>query len=124
MPNWSAAGYRGGSPLPGEAQHTGDEACRISPEELDGTYGVKPDDEGDDSAGLQRAIDDIRTRCGGAAQFERLSLITLPAGKLNVSRQIAVDASYLTIRGQGSDPARPGAPESCSAPTTAPSTTP
>ncbi|WP_411118275.1 RICIN domain-containing protein [Streptomyces sp. 058-1L] len=108
MPNWSAAGYRGGSPLPGEAQHTGDEACRITPEELDGTYGVKPDDEADDSAGLQRAIDDIRTRCGGAAQFERLSLITLPAGKLNVSRQIAVDASYLTIRGQGSDPARPG----------------
>ncbi|MEU2549611.1 RICIN domain-containing protein [Streptomyces roseolus] len=106
LPDWSGTGYRGGSPLPGDAQLTGDEACRVSPEELDGTYGVRPDDGADDSAGLQRAIDDIRTQCGGAAHFERLSLISLPAGRIDITRQISVDASYLTIRGRGSDPAQ------------------
>ncbi|MCW5254318.1 ribosome-inactivating family protein [Streptomyces sp. SHP 1-2] len=105
LPDWTGAGYRGGRALPGHQEYTADQACRIGPEELAATYGVEPDDGVDDSGGLQRAIDDIRGRCGGA-NFDRLSLITLPAGRLDVTRQIAVDADYLVIRGQGSDPAR------------------
>ncbi|MGW2398170.1 cellulose binding domain-containing protein [Kitasatospora sp. NPDC001664] len=100
--DWSKAGYRGGADLPGPAQTTPDAACQITTAELAGQFGVKPDDGADDTAGLQRAIDQIRTGCSPAAGYDRLSLITLPAGVLNVSHQIGVDADFLTIRGAGS----------------------
>ncbi|MFD3651608.1 ribosome-inactivating family protein [Streptomyces cyaneofuscatus] len=105
LPDWSQVGYRGGSALPDHQQYTADAACRITPEKLSETYGVKPDDGQDDSDGLQRAIDDTRSRCSSGANFDQLSLITLPAGRLDITRQISVDADYLVIRGQGSDPA-------------------
>ncbi|WP_414721831.1 ribosome-inactivating family protein [Streptomyces sp. 796.1] len=105
MPDWTGAGYRGGSPLPDHRQYTTDPICRITPEKLADSYEVKPDDDKDDSAGLQRAIDDVRGKCSGRANFDQLSLITLPAGRIDISRQISVDADYLVIRGQGNNPA-------------------
>ncbi|MFI1868734.1 cellulose binding domain-containing protein [Streptomyces jumonjinensis] len=101
--DWSKAGYRGGADLPGPAQTNPDAACRITPAELAG-LGVKPNDGADDSRGLQAAIDRIRADCSPGGSYTKLSLITLPAGTLNVTRQIAVDADYLTLRGAGSGP--------------------
>lgn len=102
--DWSKAGYRGGADLPGPAQTTPDAACQITAAELASQYGVKPGDGADDSAGLQAAIDHVRTNCSPGGSYTRLSLITLPAGVLDVSRQISVDADYLTLRGAGSAP--------------------
>ncbi|MBH5338296.1 hypothetical protein IHE55_27320 [Streptomyces pactum] len=106
LPDWSEAGYRGGRALPGHQELTTDAACRITPQELAETYEVRPDDGADDSAGVQRAIDAIRGGCGDRANFDRLSLIQLPAGRLDISRQISVDTDHLVIRGAGSDPAK------------------
>ncbi|MFC5667958.1 hypothetical protein ACFP3U_33960 [Kitasatospora misakiensis] len=102
MPDWSRAGYRGGLPLPGDGSLTDDPACRITPDRLASQYAVRPNDGADDTTGLQRAIDDIKSSCSPGANFDRLSLISLPAGRLDVSRQIYVDADYLVLRGQGS----------------------
>ncbi|GAA1390338.1 hypothetical protein GCM10009639_18930 [Kitasatospora putterlickiae] len=105
MPDWSRVGYRGGQDLPrGESALTEDAACRISPQKLATTYGVRADDGADDTAGLQRAIDDIRNQCSPRADFNRLSLIDLPAGRVDLSRQVYVDADFLTLRGKGSGP--------------------
>ncbi|MGC5342445.1 ribosome-inactivating family protein [Streptomyces sp. DT171] len=105
LPDWSEAGYRGGGTLPGHQQFTTDAACRVTPEKLAGTYGVLPGDGVDDSAGLQHAIDDIRANCSGKANFDDLSLISMPAGTIDITKQIAVDADYLVIRGQGDESA-------------------
>ncbi|WP_380283463.1 endonuclease/exonuclease/phosphatase family protein [Kitasatospora purpeofusca] len=105
MPDWSRVGYRGGQDLPrGESALTDDAACRVSPQKLAATYGVRPDDGADDTAGLQRAIDDIKAQCSPKADFNRLSLIELPAGRIDLSRQIYADAGFLTLRGKGSGP--------------------
>ncbi|MFC8540955.1 RICIN domain-containing protein [Streptomyces sp. NPDC057244] len=101
LPNWTGAGYRSGAALPGSEKFNRSESCRITPQRMDTAYGVKPDDGVDDSAGLQQAIDHIRAQCSGTATFDRLSLIELPAGRIDVTRQIAVDADYLVLRGQG-----------------------
>lgn len=100
--DWSKAGYRGGANLPGAAETNPDAACQVTAAELAGQYAVTPNDGVDDSAGLQAAIDAIRTGCSPSASYTKLSLITLPAGTLDVSRQLAVDADYLIIRGAGS----------------------
>ena len=105
LPDWSHAGYRGGQPLPGDGDFTTDEACLITADELADDYDVAPDDGKDDSEGLQGAIDRIRDVCSPRATYDRLSRIELPKGVLDVSRQLAVDADYLVIRGAGSDPA-------------------
>ncbi|MFC5666079.1 hypothetical protein ACFP3U_24260 [Kitasatospora misakiensis] len=77
MPDWSRVGYRGGQDLPrGESALIEDAACRISPQKLAATYGVRADDGADDTAGLQRAIDDIKAQCSPKADFNRLSLIS------------------------------------------------
>ncbi|MER5631788.1 RICIN domain-containing protein [Streptomyces nitrosporeus] len=102
LPDWSRAGYRGGLSLPGDEAVTGDASCRITPDELASTYQVVADDGADDTTGLQRAIDDIRNRCSPQAGYDRLSLISLPAGRVDVSRQMYVDADFLIVRGQGS----------------------
>lgn len=104
LPDWSKAGYRGGQALPGEADINPDPACRVTPAELAATHGVVPNDGVDDTAGLQAALDYLRTTCTPGASFTKLSLLSLPAGQLDVSRQLAVDASYLIIRGAGSSP--------------------
>ncbi|PPK65421.1 hypothetical protein V5P93_005801 [Actinokineospora auranticolor] len=100
--DWSHAGYRGGAPLPTDAQLTPDDACRVTPDEL-AALGARPDDSQDDTAGLQQAIDTLRDRCSPSADHDHLSLIDLPRGTLLVTRQLAVDADYLLIRGTGPD---------------------
>lgn len=101
--DWSKAGYRGGENLPGDGDLTTDANCRITGAELSDQFDVRPNDGADDSAGLQAAIDEIRTDCSPGAGYADLSLISLPAGEINVSRQLAVDADYLVIRGAGTD---------------------
>ncbi|MFD9902686.1 GDSL-type esterase/lipase family protein [Streptomyces sp. NPDC059063] len=105
LPDWSRAGYRGGEVLPGAAFRTSDPACHITPSALEQRFKVQADDGKDDTAGLQDAIDRIRDACTPGAGPHKLSVIELPKGVLNVSKQLSVDASYLVIRGQGSDPA-------------------
>ncbi|MEV7801370.1 endonuclease/exonuclease/phosphatase family protein [Microbispora sp. NPDC088329] len=95
-------GYRGGLEPPGGEDLTDDASCRITPERLASAYKVMADDGIDDTAGLQKAIDDIKSRCSPQANFHRLSLIELPSGRIDVSRQIYVDANFLIMRGQGS----------------------
>ncbi|MCQ4212814.1 endonuclease/exonuclease/phosphatase family protein [Streptomyces longispororuber] len=102
MPDWSRAGYRGGQSLPGNGDVTDDASCKITAGQLASTYKVIADDGADDTAGLQKAIDDIRSRCSPNANSHRLSLITLPSGRIDVSHQMYVDASFLIVRGQGS----------------------
>ncbi len=105
LPDWSHAGYRAGEVLPGAAARNPDPTCQLTPSVLATRFKVTADDGQDDSAGLQAAIDQIRTSCTPSAGPGRLSVIELPKGVLNVSKQLSVDASYLVIRGQGSDPA-------------------
>jgi hypothetical protein len=99
--DWSKAGYRGGSDLPGSSNVNPNAACQITAAELDTQYGVRPDDGADDTAGIQAAIDAIRSGCSGSASYTKLSLITLPTGTFQVSREIHVDADYLILRGAG-----------------------
>ncbi|MET9346022.1 glycoside hydrolase [Streptomyces termitum] len=101
LPNWSGVGYRSNGELPARRQFNDDPACRLTPQTLADTYGVKPGDGLDDSAGLQSAIDHIRTVCGPTASFDKLSSIELPAGELTVTRQLGMDADFLVLRGQG-----------------------
>lgn len=105
LPDWSRAGYRAGEVLPGAASRNPDPTCHLTPSALEQQFKVKADDGQDDTAGLQGAIDKIRNSCTPSASPGRLSVIELPKGVLNVSKQLSVDASYLVVRGQGSDPA-------------------
>ncbi|MEW2290242.1 ricin-type beta-trefoil lectin domain protein [Streptomyces sp. NPDC047841] len=102
MPDWSRAGYLGGQPLPGDGDMNPDPTCNVTPDQLASKYRVIANDRVDDTTGLQKAIDDIKSNCSPTANYHKLSLITLPAGRIDVSRQMYVDASFLTIRGQGS----------------------
>ncbi|MFF9376590.1 RICIN domain-containing protein [Streptomyces griseoluteus] len=103
MPDWSRVGFRGGAPLPGDQSVTGDASCRVTSAQLASKFGVVADDGADDTTGLQNAIDDIKSRCTPNASFDRLSLISLPAGRIDITRQISVDTSFLIMRGQGSE---------------------
>ncbi|MET7402040.1 cellulose binding domain-containing protein [Dactylosporangium sp. NPDC005572] len=100
--DWSRAGYRGGADLPGAADVNPSAACQVTAAELDSQYNVRPDDGADDTAGIQAAIDAIKSGCSPTASYTKLSLLSLPAGTLNVSREIHVDADYLILRGTGS----------------------
>jgi hypothetical protein len=101
LPDWSRAGYRGTGVLPGGGDINTAAACNLDAAALASRFQVRPDDKVDDSAGLQAAIDAIKTSCSPSAGYTKLSLITLPAGTLDVSRQISVDADFLIIRGAG-----------------------
>ncbi|WP_225440011.1 hypothetical protein [Amycolatopsis eburnea] len=101
--DWSKAGYRGGAALPGDADINPDAACRITPAELASQFKVKPGDNADDTAGIQAAIDSIKTACSPTANYTKLSLITFPAGQFDVTRELHVDADYLILRGAGQD---------------------
>jgi hypothetical protein len=103
MYDWSKAGYRGGADLPGPGDINPSATCQVTTDELNSQYKVKPNDDVDDTNGLQAAIDAIRTSCSASANYTKLSLITLPAGTLNVSHELHVDADYLIIRGAGMD---------------------
>ncbi|MBB5079404.1 discoidin domain-containing protein [Nonomuraea endophytica] len=100
LPDWSKAGFRGGAALPGSGAMNPDAACHITPQELAGQYGVRPDGS-DATTGLQAAIDAIRTTCTPSAGYTKLSSITLPAGRFVVTRQLGLDADYLVLKGAG-----------------------
>ena len=102
--DWSRAGYRGGANLPGASETNPNGTCQITAAELDSQYGVRAGDSTDDTGGIQAAIDAIKSGCSPTASYTSLSLITLPAGTLIVSREIHVDADYLILRGSGSGP--------------------
>ncbi|MEU3688435.1 hypothetical protein [Streptomyces narbonensis] len=102
LPDWSRAGYRGGAPIPGGAEAHPDAACHVTAAELAAQYGVRADGT-DATGGLQRAVDAIRTTCTPSAGFTKLSSITLPAGRILVTRQLALDADYMVLRGAGMD---------------------
>ncbi|MET9229186.1 hypothetical protein [Lentzea sp. NPDC003310] len=99
--DWSKAGYRGTGVLPGNNEVNPSATCQITAAELASQFAVRPDDAADDTAGLQAAIDAIRTQCSPGASYTKLSTITLPAGQLRVSKELHVDADYLVIRGAG-----------------------
>ncbi|GAA1715774.1 hypothetical protein GCM10009745_75240 [Kribbella yunnanensis] len=100
LPDWSKAGYRGGAPLPGPADINPDPNCQVTADELASQYGVRADGS-DATTGLQSAIDAIRTQCTPSATYNKLSQITLPEGRITVTRQLGLDASYLLIKGAG-----------------------
>ncbi|MEZ0076406.1 discoidin domain-containing protein [Planotetraspora sp. GP83] len=100
LPDWSKAGYRGGAALPGPGDFNPDPACQITAAELASTYGVRADGS-DATGGLQAAIDAIRTTCTPTAGYNKLSSITLPAGRILVTRQLGLDADYLVLKGAG-----------------------
>ncbi|HEY0712071.1 MAG TPA: glycosyl hydrolase family 28-related protein, partial [Polyangia bacterium] len=96
LPDWSKAGYRGGQPLPDTAR-----ATNI----VDATkFGVTGNDATDDSKGLQAAIDSLPAT---GRSHDNLAVIQLPQGEVRISEQIAVDKSFVVIRGQGNDPESP-----------------
>jgi hypothetical protein len=99
--DWSHAGYRGGGDLPGDGQINPSAACQVTAAELASQYNVRPDDNADDTAGIQAAIDAVKSGCSPSASYTKLSLLSLPAGTLNVTHEIHVDADYLVIRGAG-----------------------
>lgn len=101
--DWSKAGFRGGQNLPGAGDINPDKSCQIDAAQLAGTYKVKPDDNADDAAGIQAAIDKLHSTCSPKGSYSKLSLITFPAGTLNVTHEIHVDADYLVLRGAGTD---------------------
>lgn len=89
LPDWSQAGYRSGAAFPVGASEIKAES-----------HGVVPNDEGDDSAALQAAIDAAAARARG---YGKEVVVSLPAGKIVLSREIKVHSSHLIIRGQGAD---------------------
>jgi hypothetical protein len=93
LPDFSKAGYRGGQPLPGagEILATVDVA----------DFGVIPDDDVDDSAALQAAIDHVGSIAG--RDFEHFVLLQLPAGRIDLSQEIHVDQSFVILRGKSAD---------------------
>ncbi|WP_232837052.1 right-handed parallel beta-helix repeat-containing protein [Lentzea terrae] len=92
--------------LPGNNELNPSASCQITAAELASQFNVKPNDSADDTAGLQAAVDSIRTQCSPSASYSKLSLITLPAGELRVSKEVHVDADYLIIRGAGATTTR------------------
>ena len=101
--DWSKAGFRGGMDLPTNKDINTDKACTIDAAALASTYKVVPNDNVDDTTGIQAAIDKIHQSCSPKASYTKLSLIKFPAGDLNVTHEIHVDANYLVLRGAGTD---------------------
>ncbi|WP_201787193.1 DUF6531 domain-containing protein [Actinoplanes sp. TFC3] len=103
--DWSKAGFGGGTILPTDANVRSEAACRISADDLRTKFGVKPNDGADDTSGLQAAVDQVKAQCSPTGDYTKESRILLPAGTLNVSHELHLDADYLILRGVGSDPA-------------------
>ncbi|KAL0947288.1 hypothetical protein HGRIS_013408 [Hohenbuehelia grisea] len=97
LPDWSKVGFmQGAEPLPDDSKVT----RIISPAQLASEYGVIPNDGIDDTDGLQRAIEDCRFQ----SQQPSYTLLQLPAGVINLSYTVFINADYLIIRGTGNDP--------------------
>ncbi|MBH5318370.1 DNRLRE domain-containing protein [Paenibacillus sp. GSMTC-2017] len=97
LPDWSTAGYKGGQALP-----TTGTIIDLT------TKGIAANDGVDDSNALQQVINDIRSgvlKANGQviSEFNR-AILKLPAGQIDLNKQIRVDASFITIQGAGNDP--------------------
>ncbi|HZG56038.1 discoidin domain-containing protein [Paenibacillus sp.] len=97
LPDWSEAGYKGGQSLP-----TGGTVVDLT------TKGIAANDGNDDTAELQAVIDGIRsgslTVNGSPVSENNRAILQLPAGQIDLSGFIRMDASWVTLRGAGSDP--------------------
>ncbi|WP_281886292.1 DNRLRE domain-containing protein [Paenibacillus sp. YYML68] len=97
LPDWSKAGYKGGQSIP-----TSGTIINLT------TKGIAANDGVDDSNALQKVIDDIRSgalKVNGAVVSEsNRAILLLPSGQVDLNKQIRVDASYITLRGAGSNP--------------------
>lgn len=91
--DWSKAGFRGTGVLPTSSAY----AHMINAED----FGVIADDGLDDSVALQAAIDSAAAL---NRDFDNLALIQLPAGEINISRQISMHVSFVVLKGAGSNP--------------------
>ncbi|MDQ3003100.1 MAG: glycoside hydrolase family 55 protein [Fibrobacterota bacterium] len=97
LPIWKNSGMYLGRGTPGTGQIARSVDAR--------TFGVIPDDGKDDTQALQKAIDASGSAPGG--DINHLTVLSLPAGRIDVSCQINVSVNFLIIRGQGSDPLNP-----------------
>ncbi|MDR6549904.1 DNRLRE domain-containing protein [Paenibacillus qinlingensis] len=97
LPNWTTAGYKGGQALP-----TGGTLIDLT------TKGITANDGVDDSNALQQVINDIRsgtlTVNGSVVSDTNRAILKLPAGQIDLNKQIRVDASFITLRGAGNNP--------------------
>ncbi|MDB5048951.1 MAG: hypothetical protein JWO30_2022 [Fibrobacteres bacterium] len=96
LPAWKNAGMMMGYGMP--------DASLVKRTVDAGKLGVIPDDGKDDTEALQKAIDGLSQ---GVGAFNDLTVLELPAGRIDISKQIWVDKNFLIIRGKGSDPANP-----------------
>ncbi|NUU22508.1 MAG: hypothetical protein HOV68_13480 [Streptomycetaceae bacterium] len=104
MYDWSKAGFRSGAPLPGDGAIRTDAPCRITADKLTSDFGVTPNDGKDDTDGIQKAVDQVKATCSPTGSYDKESLIQLPAGQLDITHEIHLDADYLIVRGAGGDP--------------------
>jgi len=84
-PDWTYAGVPGGIPTV---------PVKVNASDL----GAKPDDEGDDSAALQRGVDALAKKGGGA--------LLIGPGTFQLDRPILVESDGIVIRGSGIDKTR------------------
>jgi len=81
-PNWTRVGVPGGIPELADTVSAMD-------------YGMVSDDDSDDSAALQRAIDALQVRGGG--------VLFIPAGRYYLDRPVVVTGDNIVLRGSGRD---------------------
>lgn len=93
LPDWSAAGYRKGARLPPGS---------VVLKAVD--HGVVADDDVDDAVALQAAINAAAKLPRG---YGNEVVVSLPAGRILLSREIKVNASHVILRGQGAHPHDP-----------------
>jgi len=73
----------------------------VTAAELASQYNVRPDTTLTNTAGIQAAIDAVKSGCSPSASYTKLSLLSLPAGTLNVTHEIHVDAELPRHPGHG-----------------------
>lgn len=91
--DWSKAGYRGNGALPSASKRT--HVINAV------NYGVNANDGKDDSVALQNAIDSAANL---TRDYNHFAVIQLPAGTINLSKQINLHLNYVVIKGKGSNP--------------------
>ncbi|WBQ07742.1 RHS repeat-associated core domain-containing protein [Kribbella sp. CA-293567] len=99
--DWSKAGFGGGTPLPAPSNYRSDAACNLTAAVVQSTYNVIPNDNVDDTNALQAVIDHIRTDCSPTSRIDSMAKVMLPAGKINLSKELHLDADYMLLRGAG-----------------------
>ncbi len=99
--DWTKAGFGGGTPLPAPSNYRTDASCNITSSAVRTTYGVIPNDDKDDTDALQSVIDHVRTECSPTSRIDSMAKVVLPAGKINLSKELHLDADYMLLRGAG-----------------------